>query len=65
MVCPRCKKEFHVLRALSRFDRGYVCDQCGNEEAFEQLYVSGIISETEYKQNCKRISEYYKGVYHK
>lgn len=36
MRCPRCKREFERLFALSRKDnKTMICDQCGTEEALE------------------------------
>ncbi len=36
MICPRCKKEYDRLLALSRKDNEtMICDRCGVEEALE------------------------------
>ena len=36
MRCPRCKREFERLLALSRKNNKImICDQCGTEEALE------------------------------
>lgn len=42
MKCPRCKREFERLLALSRKDnKTMICDQCGTEEALED-YQKGM-----------------------
>ena len=42
MKCPRCKREFERLLALSRKDnKTMICDQCGMEEALED-YQKGM-----------------------
>jgi predicted RNA-binding Zn-ribbon protein involved in translation (DUF1610 family) len=45
MICPRCKEnELHpieVMNSLSRKDnKTYICNDCGNEEAFEDFNLS-------------------------
>lgn len=55
--CPKCKKEFPYLRAMSRYGEYYVCDLCGNKEALEIAVQAGQLSKTE-KRNIERQLEY-------
>lgn len=62
MVCPKCKKEYKRLLALSRFDNVAICSSCGNKEAFEVMLKAGIISQEEYESNCKAMDALWKEI---
>lgn len=38
MICPKCRREFARLLAVSRRDQSSICDECGVTEAFEDYY---------------------------
>jgi len=41
-VCPRCKRKFDRLLALSRKDnKTHICDECGIQEALEAYAQAG------------------------
>lgn len=36
-ICPKCKKEFKRLLAVSRINKTMICDKCGGGEALDSL----------------------------
>lgn len=59
MVCPKCKKEFDRLLALSRFSDDMICSECGNKEAIEVLYNNGLISKEDMDKEFRELDKLY------
>lgn len=53
MKCPKCKREFSRLLAISRRDNSPICDECGMHEAFEDYY--GHRNPTPYERTREQV----------
>lgn len=52
--CPRCQKEYQKLDALSRRDNEtMICSDCGNDEAYFDMYVAKISKKEKFASRVK------------
>jgi hypothetical protein len=57
MICPKCKKEFSEIPAMSRRDKSEICSLCGQKEALEDAIIAGLMNEEDANKILKTLQE--------